>query len=199
MVLDLNLSERIGALRPLLCQECIQLDDIHRFEQLAQTAQLHNIEVDNRIEVTLLNETLVARIVKPTLGISLAAPTLRFGVKSHIRRLQHLDHTILLETLQHEERSHRARLAETSDIGKRTRLDLAVDMAVVLLTGSTWDILLLKCHTILLRYRYQPQTHNQRDDGDDGRTHKVGPHQSSEAHTTRQHRHNLGLIRQLRR
>ena len=88
-------------------------------------------------------------------------------------------------------------LTKAPDIDKCSRFNLAIYMAIVLLTSTTGDILLLKCHAILLRRRDEPKAHCQRKCRNKERTEEVGPHKSLKRHTSREHRHNLCLIGEL--
>ena len=168
------------------------------FAHSLHITQLYNIEVEKRIEVAVLLEGLVILLIERTCDISLSGPTLGLLVELCIRRLESRDHRATLVLLQGEERCSQGVATEASQIEECTRLDLTIDVAVVLVVLSSRNILLLEGDTGALRNRYHPQTQRQRHNGDDRSADKVWPHKSAEAHSTRQHRHNLGLVGEFR-
>jgi hypothetical protein len=119
-------------------------------------------------------------------------------LKFHIRGIEHRDHRAILVLLERKERSLHIALREVADVGELPGLDLAIDMSVVLEILTAAQILTLEIDTGTLRHRYNPQTQHQRQARNGRRSKEIGPHQSAETHTTRQHSDNLGLVGHLR-
>jgi hypothetical protein len=60
------------------------------------------------------------------------------------------------------------------------------------------EVLLLEIDLCNLRLRNNPQIQSKRQKRNRQRSQEIGPHQTAETHTSRQHRNNLGLVGHLR-
>ena len=71
-------------------------------------------------------------------------------------------------------------------------------MAVILHIFLLRDVGLTELLTLNLRLGNNPQVKRERESHNSKSSHEIGPHKTSETHTSRQHSDNLGLVRHLR-
>ena len=133
---DLDDVDRVGAFGPLLGEELVELRDVHGLDQLVHPPELGGLQVDERVEVAVLREGLHPQRVERPGNVAGGRPPFGLGVEFGFRRLERGGHRAAVVGFEGEESGLAGAVGVAAHVGEYPRLDLPVDVLVVLVAQA---------------------------------------------------------------